>query len=89
MENIKMEERVKKYEKIIAKAWADEDFKKKLISNTDSVLKDEGIEIPKGIQMKAIEEPANTKFFIIPLKPDNIEGINNVEERTCGMCSTD
>ena len=71
----------KKYAKIVAKAWADEDYKKNLLNNTEAVLKDEGFEIPAGLKIKIIEESENTKIFVLPQKNDDFEKIEKVDER--------
>jgi len=75
------EEMHKKYAKIVAKAWADEDYKMNLLNDTDAVLKDEGFEIPAGLKIKIIEEPENTKIFILPQIPKNLEKIEDLENR--------
>ncbi len=46
-----IEER-KEYAKIIAKAWVDEEFKKRLLADPATVLKENGIEIPEGMTVK-------------------------------------
>ena len=81
MEKKLAEEIRKKYAKIVAKAWADEDYKKNLLSNTDAVLKEEEFEIPNGLKIKIIEEPENTKIFILPQMPKNLEKIEDLENR--------
>jgi hypothetical protein len=45
METNLQDEMRKKYAKIVAKAWADDDYKKNLLNNTEAVLKNEGFEI--------------------------------------------
>ncbi len=80
------EEMRKKYAKIVAKAWVDEDYKNNLLNNTERVLKDEGFEIPAGLKIKIIEEPENTKIFVLPQIPDNLENIENLENRIVASC---
>ena len=81
MEKEIQDEMKKKYAKIVAKAWADEDYKKNLLNNTEAVLKDEGFEIPAGLKIQIIEEPENTKIFALPQKSDDFENIENVDQR--------
>ena len=95
MDDIKNEDMRKKYAKIVAKAWVDEDYKKNLLNNTETVLKDEGIEIPAGLKIKIIEEPENTKIFTLPQKPCNFDKIEELENRiaandcyACGSACT-
>ncbi|MCL1467185.1 NHLP leader peptide family RiPP precursor [Argonema galeatum] len=51
--------------KIIAKAWADEEFKQRLLENPTRVLEEEGIAIPEGLEIQ-IEPTDNSLEFIIP-----------------------
>src|SRR5690349_14313704 len=59
----------KKYSQIIAKAWSDESFKDRLITDPHEVLKEHGIAAPAGTQIKVIQDTDDTKHFILPSKP--------------------
>ena len=63
--------------KIIAKAWADEDFKARLIADPAETLKAEGIEVPDGMIFKVVENTENLAHIIIPFAADtsNIEDL--------------
>ena len=63
------EEQRSAYSKLVAKAWADEDFKAKLISNPTGVMKENGMFVPEGVEFKVMEEPANTRYLVLPKKP--------------------
>jgi adenylyltransferase/sulfurtransferase len=45
----------KKYNKIVAKSWLDPVFKRRLIDNPAKVLKEEGIDVPEGVEVKVLE----------------------------------
>ena len=53
---------------IISKAWADEVFKKRLLADTATVLAEEGIEIPEGVTIKAVENTETLFHLVIPPK---------------------
>ncbi len=53
---------------IIAKAWADEAFKQRLLADTGKVLAEEGIEIPAGVTVKAVENTDTCFHLVIPPK---------------------
>jgi hypothetical protein len=59
----------KKMGQIIAKAWSDDAFKKRLIADTATVLREEGIEIPKGVTVRAVENTDKLCHIVIPRKP--------------------
>jgi hypothetical protein len=60
---------------LVAKAWNDEAFKQRLIAAPAEVLKEHGVEIPAGVEVKVLEgrtEPefgANTVVLPFPPKP--------------------
>jgi len=55
--------------RIIARAWLDEEFKKKLVADPQAVLKMEGIDIPAGITVKILQNDKNTRHLVIPERP--------------------
>lgn len=54
---------------IITRAWQDDSFKEALISNPKVTLDSEGISLPESIEVKVIEEVANTLYILLPPKP--------------------
>lgn len=69
----------KQWAKIIAKSWVDEDFKAELMANPAAVLKQEGIEIPEGVELKCVEATDAQQYLILPPKPEG--NITMGEER--------
>ncbi len=68
-----IEER-KEYAKIIAQAWVDEEFKKRLIEDPATVLNENGIEIPEGMTVRFVEGKENEILVPMPEKPDSFTG---------------
>ena len=56
----------KKWEKVIAKAMGDQVFKMRLTKNPREALKEHGIELPANVNLKVLEETADTKYLILP-----------------------
>ena len=67
------EEQQQAYQKIIAKCWADEDFKEQFLADPASVLRDEGIEVPSGINVRAVENTPEKMTIVVPRQPENME----------------
>ncbi|MFC1835033.1 NHLP leader peptide family RiPP precursor [Thermodesulfobacteriota bacterium] len=63
-----IEER-KQYAKIIAKAWIDEEFKKRLFDDPATVLKESGIDTPERMTVKFVEGKENEILLPIPSRP--------------------
>ncbi|MBF0488632.1 MAG: nitrile hydratase subunit alpha [Nitrospirae bacterium] len=53
-----------KMRELITKAWNDEAFKAKLLSDTHAALKEQGIDVPAGVTIKAIVYCYNNIFTI-------------------------
>ena len=65
-------EQGKKMQQIIAKCWADEGFKQKLLADTMATLKAEGAELPAGLTVKAVENTGKVFHLVIPSKPTDL-----------------
>jgi len=61
----------KAYAKIVAKAWADEGFKQRLLSDPTTVLKENGIDVPDGVEFRVIESTSNLVYLTLPPRPDS------------------
>ena len=74
------EEMNKKMGQIIAKAWSDAEFKARLLANPAEILQAEGIEVPAGVKVNAVENTNEQFFLVIPNKPDELsdEQLDNV-----------
>jgi hypothetical protein len=66
---INLEER-KQWNKIVARAWSDEDFKQRLISDPASVLEENGITVPEGVNVQVKEASRSDGTLILPPKPE-------------------
>lgn len=62
----------KKISEIIAKCWADESFKQKLLADPAAVLKAEGATMSAGMTVKAVENTDKVFHLVIPAKPTDL-----------------
>ncbi|QTN25677.1 nitrile hydratase subunit alpha [Rhizobacter sp. AJA081-3] len=67
-------ERGHRYAKVIARAWADEKFRKRLMDEPAAVLGEFDIAVPKDHTVKVVSEAPATKgrreiVFVLPAKP--------------------
>ena len=63
------EEQGKKMSQLIAKCWADEGFKRKILADPAATLKAEGVELPTGVSVKALENTDKVLHLVIPARP--------------------
>ncbi|MFC5472130.1 NHLP leader peptide family RiPP precursor [Cohnella suwonensis] len=58
---------------IIKKAWEDASFKKSLLSDPKSAIREAfGIEIPEAIELKVVEETPTTYYLVLPPNPEDV-----------------
>ena|SRR5579883_1498865 len=73
-----------KYKKIwaeiVAKAWTDEKFKKRLFAHPEEVFKEYGLPVDPSVHYKLMEETPGTKREIILTFPKKPEGEMSEEE---------
>ena len=55
---------------ILAKCWADESFKQKLLADPATTLKAEGVEIPAGYTVRVLEHTDKVLHYILPPNPN-------------------
>jgi hypothetical protein len=60
-------------EKIIAKARIDEGFKKRLLSDPAARLREEGVDVPPGVEVRIVEDTVNVQHLVLPTQPDDDE----------------
>ena len=66
-------DQTKQMNQIIAKCWSDEGFKQKLLADPAAVLKAEGVTLPAGLSVKALENTDTVFHLVIPAaKPTDL-----------------
>ena len=58
------------YGKVVAKAWSDEGFKSKLLTNPGAALAEAGIDVPAGVTVNVVENTSNTMHLVLPQRPE-------------------
>ena len=81
-------EQAKQWAKVVAKAWADEDYKQRLMTDPASILTEEGMEVPEGVQISVVEATEKQAWIVLPPKPESGE-IAEAAERLAagGLCA--
>ncbi len=54
---------------LVAKAWDDPALRQKLLSDPAGVLKEHGLLLPAGVQLKVVENTDQMVHLVIPKKP--------------------
>ena len=58
-------------QQVIARCWADAEFKARLLADATGTLKAEGYPVPDGYAIQAVENTANQSYLVIPPAPTN------------------
>ena len=78
-------EQQKQMAKIIAKTWADDEYKQRFISDPAAVLREEGVELPDGVNFKVLEAKENENWIVLPPKPADADMIEGTDERLAAI----
>ena len=79
------EEQGKKISQLIAKCWADEGFKQKVLADPAATLRAEGMELRDDLSYVAHENTDKVFHLVIPAKPTELsdEDLAHVAGGTC------
>ena len=59
--------------KIVAKAWSEPEFKKRLLSDPNAVLKENGMDVPEGVKVQVLEDTNQLVHLALPAPPDELD----------------
>jgi hypothetical protein len=54
---------------IVARAWHDEAFRQRLLTDPAAVLQEHGLEVPAGVQVRVVEDTHQVVHLTLPRKP--------------------
>ena len=74
------EEEQKKLGRIIAKAWSDDGFKKRLLADPTATLKAEGLHVREGVEMRVVEDTDTVVHIVLRPKPTGELSIEDLEQ---------
>jgi Nitrile hydratase, alpha chain len=60
---------IEKWSQVVAEAWSDDEFKARLMQDPSSALKEFGIEVPAGVEIRVVEDTDRVKYVTLPPKP--------------------
>jgi len=66
------EQQMNAMSQIIAKCWADDSFKQRLLAEPMATLKAEGVELQEGLSIKVLDNTSGVFHLVIPAKPTDL-----------------
>jgi len=73
--------------KVVAKAWSDEPFKKRLLGDPRTVLKEHSIEMPAEAAIRVMENSATEVHLVLPERPSDDLSIEELDKVAGGYVS--
>jgi Nitrile hydratase, alpha chain len=76
--------------KLVARAWADKDFRERLRADPHAVLAEEtGVSVPESIEIEVLEETPEKGYLVIPLNrvaiaDDKLDVAAGYDPTACG-----
>jgi hypothetical protein len=62
---------MKKFGKLVARAWSDPAFKKRLVADPKTVLHEQGIAVPAGAEIRVVENTDTVVYVNLPRQPED------------------
>jgi|GEM_PF-1800730 hypothetical protein len=63
----------RRWEMLFEDLWDDPDLKQRLLTDANAVLKERGIRIPEGIEIRIVENNENVEHLVLPCAPPRDE----------------
>ena len=83
---------LKKWSKVVAEAWADDAFKRRLMKNPSSALKKFGIDVPPDLEFRVVENTDKVRYITLPPKPQgdvtSLSGGAGFAAACCTSCTS-
>jgi hypothetical protein len=63
------QEHARKLGQVVAKAWTDEGFKRRLLADPKAVLAEQGIAVPAELEVRVCEDTERVHHLVLPRRP--------------------
>lgn len=67
---------------VVGQAWADEEFRRRLLENPAQVLDELGVEIPEGHRVALLEDTQTQTYLVLPQKPAHLDALAAADGRS-------
>ena len=84
-QNQEQQEQARKWGQVVARAWRDEAVKQRLLSDPAGVLREEGIEVPAGQQVRLVENTDQVMHLVLPQQPRDLSD-EQLDQVAGGLC---
>ena len=74
-----------RWSQVVSKSWSDAAFRKRLVAEPMIVLKEQGINVPPGVQVKVVEDTPTLCHLTLPAKPNHARSEAELEAVSGGI----
>ena len=76
--------------KVITRAWTDDAYKARLLSDPQAALSEVGVDVPTGTTVKVVEDSVDTQHVVLPVTPGDAGELSaeELEEVAGGFAPT-
>jgi hypothetical protein len=67
------------WNQLIARAWRDEAFRQRLLTDPAAVLREQELEVPPGVQLRVLEDTDQVIHLVVPRKPALLGQVSDEE----------
>jgi hypothetical protein len=78
------QEQARKWGQVVAQAWSDEAFKRRLLAEPATVMREQGLDVPPGVELRVVENTGTVAHLVLPAKPAEGELSEAQLERAAG-----
>ncbi|HEY7068009.1 MAG TPA: NHLP leader peptide family RiPP precursor [Chloroflexota bacterium] len=98
MDPAQRQEHEKRYGQVVARAWRDDAFKQRLMSDPKNALKEHGIQVGDHTEVRVVENTKNVVHVVLPPKPGALSdeqldqvagGQGSCVVTECDICATE
>lgn len=83
-----MKSYTKQYQGLIARCWADDGYKRRLLADPITTLQEAGIRVPDGVDVKVVENSATALHLVIPQPSSDLDAANLASVSGSGSLET-
>lgn len=89
-----LQEIARRQAQLMVRVWSDPQFKRRLISDPTSVLQEQGLPVPGGMEIRVVENTESVFYLVLPPRPseeisdEQLEAVAGGSMQTAGSAAT-
>src|SRR3954447_1055148 len=80
------QEQARQWGQVVARAWTDEAYKQRLLSDPAAVLAEQGLGVPAGVAVQVHEATAGVMHVVLPPPPSDKLDLDQLDQVAGGFC---